>query len=199
MSKDAPQSKPLGTNAQQADQAQKPAIRKRHWFRRVLLVLLAIVVLGAGGGYWFLIGRVHGLDVYRTAMEAIQNDKDLQGDLGAPIVATPWWPLPSARIEERETQLDWVIEGPKGQAKVHLLARPIGGKPPEIVVLEVTMPGKKKVSLAESIHGNDDAPLLPQFPPQQPAPPATGKPKQELPPAGTDIQMPVPPDAPPGG
>ncbi len=168
---------------------QKPGAKKRHWFRRVLLLLAVIVAGGAACGYWFLIGRVRGLDVYRTAMEMFEKNKDLQSELGQPITAAAW-PPPSARIEEGEIDLRWDIQGPKGRAQADLHARRAQGKPSDIVLLGYTVPGKKRVSLAEAIQGGNVAPVYHKGPSSP-----SSKPKNDAPPP--DIDMPLPPDTPP--
>jgi hypothetical protein len=170
---------------------QKPGAKKRHWFRRVLLVLAVIVAGGAACGYWFLFGRVHGLAVYRTAMETIEKDKGLQSELGQPIGAVAW-PPPAARIEESETDIRWDIqgsnEGAKGRAQAHLHARLIGGKP-DIDVLEVLLPDGKKIPLTDAVPSDNVAK------PYHSSPTKSGKPKNDAPPP--DIDMPLPPDTPP--
>ena len=92
---------------------------RRNW-RRLVLVLLLLAVVIAGGAYWLLIGRIHHLDVYQTAMEAIRADKQLQQQLGEPMHSVKW-PLrsavPSARIEDREIDIRWGIHGPKARAR----------------------------------------------------------------------------------
>jgi hypothetical protein len=122
-------------------------------------------------------------------MKIFESNKELQSELGQPITAAAW-PLPAARIEEGETALRWDIEGPKGRAQVDLLARHTQGKPPDIVKLGYVLPGKGRVSLAETIKGGNEAPVY-----HKGSPSPGGEPKKGTPPP--DIDMPLPPDTPP--
>ncbi len=149
----------VGTDALDRDK-QTPAGRqgRRGWWRRngrrlLAIVLLLIVALG-GAAYWWLIGRVRQLDVYRTAMQAIEADQGLQQSLGRPIEAVNF-PLPSPRIEEREIDIQWSIRGPKGQAEAHVHAKMMGKW--ETDVLEVKVNGKR-ISLHVSGGTEADAP-----------------------------------------
>ena len=96
--------------------------RRRGWLRRNWLwflptLLLALIVLGAGVGYWWFFVRVYRLDVVRAAMQTIQNDKELREKLGQPI-GVVWWPsqsaAPNARIEETEKDVTLEHRGPQG-------------------------------------------------------------------------------------
>ena len=112
--------------------------------RRLVLVLLLLTVVLAGGAYWLLIGRIHHLDVYRTAMETIRADKELQQELGEPMHSVKW-PLraavPSARIEDREIDIRWAIQGPRARGDAHVHAKRMLGKW-ETDILEVKVNGK---------------------------------------------------------
>lgn len=139
--------------------------KQRGWWRRNWLwftptLLAAIVVLGGGALYWSLFLRVYRLDACQSAMQAIQADKDLQDSLGQPIqvVYVPSRETaPNARIEEGEIDVLWHIEGPKGRAKAHTLAKQREGKW-ETVILEVVLSNGRKVSLSDAVGGADEAP-----------------------------------------
>ena len=184
--------------------------KRRGWFRRnwrwfVPVLLLTIIVGGAGALYWNFFIRVYNLEVFQAAMRTIGADKDMQKTLGQPIepVRRPpslfskagWQEIvPTARIEENEIDITkWQIEGPKGQAKAHLLAKKRGGEW-QIVMLEVTPVGGKKVSLHEAGGGEDEAPVFHGGAPT--SPPAQGK-KQDAKSPDINIDLPgLPPDAP---
>jgi hypothetical protein len=185
---------------------QKHAQQKRRgWLRRnwrwfVPALLLTVVVVGGGALYWTFFLRVYNLDVCQSAMRTIAADKGLQEALGRPIGNVNWPSrdtLPNARIEESEIDVMWNIEGPKGQAKAHLLAKRRQGKW-QTVALEVTPNGGKKVSLQEVGNADDEAPLSP-FGGANPEPPKAGGKKPETKAADINIDLPVPPpDAPEG-
>jgi len=181
--------------------AQKQAQQKpRGWFRRnwrrFVLLLLAIVVVGGGALYWNFFLRVYNLEVCQKAMQTIAADKGMQETLGQPI-KNVFWPsqetVPNARIEEDEIDVIWNIEGPKKQARAHLLAKRRQGRW-DTVILEVTPAGGKRVSIHEADNG-EDAP-----PPWQGANPEPPKPQGKKPETkGSDINidLPIPPaDAP---
>lgn len=169
--------------------------KQRGWFRRnwrwfIPALILAIGVLGGGAIYWSLYLRIYGQDLCRSSMQTIAADKGLRESLGEPI-RTVKWPsqetTPNARIEEREADILWYVEGPKGRAKVHAKARRQMGKW-ETNVLDVVLPDGKKVSLLKDDGANDALPFVPQKP--EAGKPAAGGPPPE-------INMPEIPDEPP--
>ncbi len=165
--------------------------RRRGWLRRNWLwflptLLLALIVLAAAVGYWWLFVRVYRLDVCRAAMQTIQNSKELQEKLGLPI-GVVWWPsqsaAPNAQIEDRDIDVRWSIEGPKGRAKAH--AHAWMTREDKWELKSVTVDGKE-VPLPNT--GSE-------APPFQSPKPAGKTPESKAPP---DINLPVPPaDAPP--
>jgi hypothetical protein len=178
-------------SSKDVDPAKRRGWLRRNWLWFIPTLLLALIVLGAGVGYWWLFVRVYRLDVCRAAMQTIQNDKELQEKLGQPI-GVVWWPsrsaAPSARIEEREKDVLWSIEGPKGRAKVRLLAQMRVGQW-QTVILDVTLPDGEKVSPKEAGDNEGDAP------PFQAPKPAGKTPESKAPP---EINLPVPPADAPG-
>jgi hypothetical protein len=166
----------------------------RHNGRRLLVVLLLLVVIVAAGGYWMLIGRIRHLDAYQKAMQTIQSDKDVQAALGQPIKAANW-PPPSARLEDRERDIRWDIEGPKGRAGSHVFSKLMEGKW-ETIVLEVTLPDGKKLPLNEP--GDDNVAKPFDGGGKADNKPDNKKPDDKGP--APDINMGLPPDIPgPGG
>jgi len=163
---------------------------RRNW-RRLVLVLLLLGVVVAGGAYWLLIGRIHHMDVYQTAMETIRADKQMQQQLGEPIHSVKW-PLrkavPSARIEDREIDIRWAIHGPKTQADAHVHAKLMMGKW-ETDILEVRVNGK---TLSLRMAGDEaDAPVYGSGPKK----PEAKKPEANTP--APKINIDVPPGEPP--
>ena len=120
--------------------------------------MLLVIAAGAGVAYWLLLGRVHRLEVYQTAMQAIGDDKQLRHELGEPIQSAIY-PFPGSRIEEREIDLRWPIQGPKGRADAHLTARLMMGNW-ETVILEVVLADNRKLSLRSAIDTSADAPAF---------------------------------------
>ena len=103
--------------------------------------------------------------------------------------------IPNARIEESEIDVIWNIEGPKGQAKAHLLAKRRQGEW-QTVMLEVTPAGGKKVSLQEAGNAEGEAPVFQGANPEPPKPQGK-KPETKAP--DINIDLPIPPgDAPAG-
>ena len=181
---------------------QKQAQQKRRgWFRRnwrwfVPALLLTIVVVGGGALYWAFFVRVYNLNVCQSAMRTIAADKGVQETLGQPI-KNVFWPsretMPNARIEENEIDVIWNIEGPKKQAKAHLLAKRRQGRW-DTVILEVTPAGGKRVSIHEPDTGEDAPPL---FQGANPEPPKPDVKKPETKGSDINIDLPIPPgDAP---
>ena len=170
------------------------ARKRRGWFGRnwlwfILVDLLVLIAIGAGWGYWSFFGRVYCLDEYRSAMEKIAGSDQLRSELGEPIQAAGW-PPPSPRLEGREREVRWDIQGPKGRAKAHVLARLMQGKW-EIIIMEVALADGRKVSLVEEIDDAGDAPLF------EGAKPENERPQTDAPPPV--INLPTPDVQVPGG
>ncbi len=140
------------------DACRQPGCRSgRRCLGSILLLLLLVGVLGAAVGYWALFLRIYNLEVCRMAMETIAADEHCREMLGEPIVTvkSPTRQFaPNARVEERETDIRWHIQGPKGRAEARAHARRMQGKW-EIDTLEVN---GKRVAMA-----GDDAADAPQF------------------------------------
>ena len=177
--------------SRQSEQPQCACKCGGHKCRCFLLAVLAVAIVGGGAVYWALFLRIYRLEVCRSAMKAIRADKDLQEALGLPI-HTVKWPsraiTPSARVEDRETDIQWQIEGPKGRAKAHVTARLMQGKW-EIILLEITLAGGKKLSVREAGGSENDA--LPFN-----ASPQTGVKKSESNAPPPEINLPLPPSEP---
>jgi hypothetical protein len=138
-------------------------LRQRGWLRRnwlwfTPLVLILVVLLGVGGAYWALYARVHGLDVYQSAMQQIAADEAVQKSLGQPIAET-CWPPPGARLETDEQDVRWPIHGPQGEAKAHVAARRMNGKM-TIVQLEVVLADGKRLNVSSGGDTEADAPAF---------------------------------------
>lgn len=163
------------------------ARKRRGWFGRnwlwfIIVDLLVFIAIGAGWGYWSFFGRVYCLDEYRSAMEKIAGSDQLRSKLGEPIQAAGW-PPPSPRLEGHEREVRWDIQGPKGRAKAHVLARLMQGKW-EFILMEVTLANGRKVSLVEENGDAGDAP------PWLGTKPESEKPQTDAPPPV--INMPTP-------
>ncbi len=168
------------------------AQRQRGWWRRNWLwfiptLLVAVVLIGGGAAYWALYLRIFQLDVYQSAMTTIRSDKQLRQELGEPIKMVKW-PPPSARIEEGEKEVRWNVEGPKGHASAHVLAKLMNGIW-EITKLDVN---GEPVSLAEGADAN-------KAPPYEAPKSVSSKPESNTPAPPNEpapqINLPIPPGA----
>jgi hypothetical protein len=144
---------------------EKPRGWFRRNFRRIVLLLLTIVVVGAGAVYWSLYLRVYNLKVCQDAMKTIAADKGMQESLGQPIknVLRPSQEsMPSARVEAEEIDVHWSIVGSKGQAaRAHLVARQRQGRW-DIITLKVKPAGSKdEISIQQAGDAENDAPPSP--------------------------------------
>ena len=162
---------------------------RRNWLWLVPTLVVVLILLGCGAIYWAMFIRVYQLDVYQAAMRDIQADETLQSDLGQPITSANW-PPPSPRIEAREQDIRWPIEGPKGSAKAHVSARLMQGKW-EIIQLEVDLADGKRCSVASSSDSEANAPVF-QAPEGEPQKPET---ETDAPPPVINLAVP-PGDAP---
>jgi hypothetical protein len=168
------------------------------WLRRVLLGIVVVVVVGGGALYWQFFLRVYRHELCQSAMQAIAADKDLRELVGMPF-ATIKWPsrevAPAARIEEREVDLMWHIEGSRSRAKVHAQARLRDGKW-QTIILTVELPGQKPIAVQQADTGDEAAPFCPQDP-NTPAKGTKSGPKVSGP--GPNVDVPMPPDDPSDG
>jgi hypothetical protein len=134
--------------------------------RCVFLLLLVLIVVGASVGYWWFFGRIHGLDVYKKSMQKIQADKSMQEALGTPIEVVNWPPrtaAPSARVDDQEIDIRWPIHGPKASGQAHVLVQRRMGEW-QTIMLEVTLPGSKRIAIHDASDTGEDAPLFNQGP-----------------------------------
>jgi hypothetical protein len=181
--------------------------KPRGWFRRnwkwaVPLGLLVVVVVGAGVGYWAMFLRVYNLDVCRSAMQAIESDPSVREALGEPIrsVKRPSQAsMPSAQVYEKEIDIRWNIEGPKGSAKAHVHANLSQQGKWETKVLEVTLAdGKRRPIRAPGDSADDAPPFVPAGQGANPGAQTPGPKSPETKGSDLNIDMPIPPaDAPP--
>ena len=174
-------------NVQESCRKEKCCCRRFRKCRCVFLLLLVLIVAGTGVGYWWFFGRIHNLEAYKTAMQRIQADKQLQESLGQPIETVNWPPraaAPSARIEDQEIDIRWPVQGPKATAEAHLhVQRRLGEW--QTTVLEVVLPGKRPIAIRDTDDTTEDAPLFNQGPK-----PAEKKPETNPPPPDINMQVP---------
>jgi len=185
---------PAGTDSQQLGTPRQRGWWGRNWLWFVPVLLLAIVVIGGAVGYWALFLRVYDLEVCSSAMRTIQADKQVREALGEPI-QTVKWPsrtnAPSARVEERETDIQWHIEGSKGHAKAHVFARLMMGKW-EPVTLEVKLDSGKTIAVQQADNTGAEAPV---FAGSKPEAKKSEEKKPEKNAPGPEINMTLPPDS----
>jgi hypothetical protein len=169
------------------------------WFRRnwkwvVPLDLLIILAVVAAVLYWVFYTRVYNLDACQKAMLVIVADMNVREALGDPIetAARPSQEtVPSARVEENEIEVRWFVEGPKGRAKAHVLAKKRLGTW-ETVTLDVTLPSGEKKSL-QAPGDNEALPFNPggQGPNPPPPLPNAKQPETKGSDLNIDIQIPT--------
>jgi hypothetical protein len=171
---------------------------RRNWRWFVPFALLTTVVVGFGVGYWAFYLRVYNLDACQSAMDAIEVDSRLLQALGDPI-QTVKWPsramAPSARVEDNEIDIIWHIEGPKGQAKVHLLSKNRSGHW-DNVMLDVTLADGKKIAIRAANGGGNEAAAY--VPGANSTPPKSATKEPETKKSDLDINL-SPDDDAPGG
>ncbi len=181
----------LDQNVQEFGQPKRRGWWSRNWLWFVPTLLLGMVLLCCGCpvaiGLWFY-GQVFNLEVFQVAMQKIEADETLRRELGEPIKPIHW-PPPAFQPEEREIDVRWDIEGPKGRAKAHLKSRLMGQRW-ETVTLEVVLANGKKVFLAAD-EGGDESPKW--------VPPKPGDKKPESNAPAPEINLPTPPADMPGG
>jgi hypothetical protein len=141
---------------------------QRGWFGRnwkwfVPVFLLLVVVIGGGVGYYMIYQRVFNHEAYQQAMAKILENKEIKEFLGEPIKTKMSNPGPTLRQEATETNILWTIVGSTGkEAKARVFQRlnTTSGKW-ETVTAEVTLPGKRPISLVEEEEGEGPPPFQP--------------------------------------
>jgi hypothetical protein len=173
------------------------------WFRRnwkwvVPLDLLVIVVAGAAILYWVFYTRVYNLDACSKAMLVICSDPTVLEALGDPVTPVSWPSrdvIPAAREEENEVDVIWHVQGPKGRAKAHVQSRKRQGNW-DPVILEVTLPSGKKISVRAASDSDRDA--KPWVPGEKSATSDNGTKAPETKKSDLNKDFEVPDDLPPG-
>jgi hypothetical protein len=137
----------------------------RNW-KRLLLILILLVLAGVGYAGWYFY-ELFGNDAYKQAMSKIGANQEIKAILGEPIKQVYLTPLHSFTKDGDDFEMRWEIIGAnQQQAKVHVKTRLMNGNW-ETVLMEVEMPGGKKIPLNADEGGN----VAPKFNPQ-PAPDA---------------------------
>jgi hypothetical protein len=153
-------SDPRAFNAAFPGPEQKPrGWWSRNWKWFVPTIMLCMLLLCGGclsGIFFFYSFGLRHLEPYMVAMEKIQDDKQIQESLGQPIRDNSWFPVLSPNGDNLDIR--WDLAGPKGVGKAYVKSRVFGNKM-EISLIEVTLPGGKKVMLQEE-GGQNAAPAF---------------------------------------
>jgi Cytochrome oxidase complex assembly protein 1 len=162
-------SNPNAMNATFPGPEQKPRgwwSRNWKWFVPTLFLCLILMCGGCLGGIAiiFISGLKH-MEPYVVTMEKIQADKEAQEAFGQPIRDDSWFPVMGTA--GNDLHIRWDLVGPKGKGKADVTAR-LNNKSNklEIVVIEVTLPNGKKITL----HDEGGGDVAPPFNPQGAAP-----------------------------
>jgi hypothetical protein len=184
----------LGQDAPDAGRGQKRGWWSRNW-RRLVLVLLAVIVLGGVGGYWALFLRIYGLKECQSAMKAIQADKEVEKALGKPVEPV-YWPsqesAPSAQIDVDRIDIRWSIQGPKGRARAQTVILRRQGN----VSVAVELADGRKILIGTDEGGDVAPPYGSGTAPPFEGPKTEKKPEADAPPP--EINLPAPPAETPG-
>ncbi|HEV2972769.1 MAG TPA: cytochrome c oxidase assembly factor Coa1 family protein [Pirellulales bacterium] len=115
-----------------AQQQPVEAAPRRGWWRRnwkwLVVGLVLVVGISAGGGYYYLFGRMLLSEPFKIAWDAVKNSKQVSAELGAPI-SGGWTPHGTVNQDPNmpEATMNFSISGPNGTADVAALARRIDG------------------------------------------------------------------------
>jgi hypothetical protein len=166
----------------------RPGWWRRNW-KRIAAGIVLVAVIGVGGGYYYVFGRIMLSEPFKHAWDILKHDQKVIAELGEPI-GGGWFPhgTVSSDTDIPEANMNFSISGPKGTAEVAALGRKIDGAWgfPRFDV-EVNAPdGKKRIDVAA-----DQPSDVPKFNGQQPSP--TG-PKIEKATPDQDIKIDLPPD-----
>lgn len=130
-----------------------------------LFLLLGCVGICAGIFGWTAY-QVYNAPPYKMAMEKVINDPQVKGRLGTPVRVTSH--LLSGEINEENDRgnanFGFVVEGPRGEARVHAVAQRIDGEW-GLTSLTVTYPNGERQQIDVSDTGGP--PEAPRWDPSQ--------------------------------
>ncbi|MBE2285230.1 MAG: cytochrome c oxidase assembly factor 1 family protein [Prosthecobacter sp.] len=114
---------------------------------------LGLIVLGAVLSaviFFFATGIIRETDVYSHAFKRVQESAEVKEALGTPIKAG-WTFSGSVNYNNGAGSADFTlpVTGPKGEGTLNVKANKASGSPWKYEVLEVQLPGDRKVDLRE--------------------------------------------------
>jgi hypothetical protein len=139
--------------------------RNWKWFVPTLFFCMILICCGGPLGFIYMaFSQLYHSEAYKMTMQKINSSEELKQEMGEPI-DNVFNPPPSFRMEENadgrgELDARWEIAGPKGRGRAHVIARMMDNKW-EIVMIEVMLPGGKKVILHDEGGGNVAPPFTP--------------------------------------
>jgi hypothetical protein len=159
----------------------------------ILLIVLILLVAGAGIAWHQLGGKLKSTEPYKLALAQVQKDPQVLAQLGEPVRDAEI--LPSGSVHGDTSNVMFRIAGPKGRASVRAEARRIGGKW-GLTALDVITADQKRLSLKtpSGEGGEGDAPV---WRPGSGTAPKTAAEAPKIPPPaapGPDIQLDMPAD-----
>lgn len=148
--------------------------RNWKWAVPVGCLTLALLFLGAIAAFvYFLFGVMKNAEPYQHAVGVAQSHPALVQALGSPVRAGF---MLSGSIEvadeEGNADLSFPVEGPRGEATVHVAARKVHGVwIYDLIEADLGAPGRIDLRDAAPRSAPVPAPPEPPAPPQPPAPP----------------------------
>lgn len=185
---------PASTGAAVGSNAKPRGWWRRNW-KRLILAIIVLAVLGAGGGYYYQFGRILISEPYRQAMADLRQSPIVKQMLGEPIKDN-WFPVGTINNSDGDARFILKLHGPKTpngkqpKAEASVTASVIDHKW-GINALEVTSEEGERKSLRdelEALYGSD----VPPFDPKTVPPPL---PKTDAAPP-PDVKIDLPPDLP---
>ena len=172
------------------------AKRPRRWPVFLLMVVI-LLVAGAGIAWYQLGGKLKSTEPYKMALAQVQKDPQVLAQLGEPVRDSEI--LPSGSVHGDTSNVMFRVTGPKGRASVRAEARRIGGKW-GLTALDVITADQKRLSLKtpSGEGGEGDAPV---WKPGSGTAPKTATEAPKVPPPATpgqDIQLDMPDAGAPG-
>jgi hypothetical protein len=127
---------------------------------RLLLSLVVLAALGAGGGYYYKFAPILTSEPYHQAMAALLKSPTVKQLLGEPI-KDGWLPAGTVNSSEGEARIYFKVHGPKTadgrepKADVSVQARLVTGQW-GFTQFDVTPDGGQRVNLMDEIMGGEE-------------------------------------------
>jgi hypothetical protein len=129
--------------------------KKSGRLRKLLLVLLVLILVGAGVLWYVKIAQYKRSDPYKAVVAAVAKNAEVTAALGEPVTDATIVPSVSS-WNDTEAIFMLKVKGPKGEAQVNSNMRKLLGKWVSRTVT-VELPNKKKIPIEVGDAG-DDAP-----------------------------------------